>query len=329
MAEAAPQYEEAEPLPNPSLEEIDEIEIEVLDDTPEEDRRPNRAEMGDHQSEDDGEELDREIADYSAAAQDRIKKLRYDFHEERRAKETALRSTEEATRYAQQVALDNEALKQNLNNSHSVLAEQHGAKSDAELEMARKEYKEAYEAGDTDELLAAQEKISALTTERMLRPAQIQQQVQQPQQAQQPQGQAPQTGTPDVRSTKWLQENNWFHGKGTEDMTGYAIGLHQKLVSAGFDPRIHEEYYSKIDEGMRTVFPDYKFSKAANTGGNETSVSAVTPRKLPPKVGGPSRGGKAPRKVQLTTTQVVLAKRLGLTNKQYAAQVAKDTLTNG
>ena len=88
MAEAAPQYEEAEPLPNPSLDEIDEIEIEVLDDTPEEDQRPNRAEMGDHQSADEGEELDREIADYSIAAQDRIKKLKYDFHEELKVMES-------------------------------------------------------------------------------------------------------------------------------------------------------------------------------------------------------------------------------------------------
>jgi hypothetical protein len=325
MAETAPVYEEAEPLPNPDAAEIDEIEIEVLDDTPEEDQRPNRAAMGYHQ-EDDDESLDQEIEAYGVAAQDRIKKLKYDFHEERRAKESALRASEEATRFARQVAQDNAALKQNLDNSHSVLAAQYGERNEAEMETARKQYKEAYEAGETDDLLAAQEKISRLTAERMFRPAPVQREQQQQQQPAQTQ----QVGTPDAKSTKWLQENSWFHGSGTEDMTGYAIGLHQKLVRQGFDPRIHDEYYTKIDEGMRTVFPEYKFSDAENTGGNGTGVPAVTQtRKAPPKVGGPSRGGKTPRKVQLTTTQVALAKRLGLTNKQYAAQVAKDTLTNG
>jgi len=107
-------------------------------------------------------------------------------------------------------------------------------------------------------------------------------------------------------------------------MTGYAIGLHEKLVKSGLDPRVHEDYYIKIDQGMRTVFPD-RFSEGDLGGVGVDAPAANSPKKKPP-VGGPSRGGKPPRKVQLTTTQVALAKRLGLSNKQYAAQVAKEQL---
>jgi hypothetical protein len=124
-----------------------------------------------------------------------------------------------------------------------------------------------------------------------------------------------------------MRENSWFQQPGSEDMTGYAVGVHQKLVAAGYNPAIHEEYYSKIDESMRAVFPD-KFSPAA-LGETERPAPAVTQGSKSPPVGGPSRGGSSPRKVQLTATQVALAKRLGLTNKQYAAQVMKEQRADG
>ena len=108
-------------------------------------------------------------------------------------------------------------------------------------------------------------------------------------------------------------------------MTGYAIGLHEQLIGAGYDPRVHEEYYQKIDEGMKTLFSD-RFAGGTNGGDGELLAPAATPARKPPPVGGPSRGGTPPRKVQLTATQVTLAKRLGLSNKQYAAQVAKEQL---
>jgi len=333
MAEAVNQkFEEPQAMPEPNSdadESEDELEIEVLDDTPEEDRHMARPAAD--RVDPDSEEFEEEIKDYSAAAQQRIKALKYEYHEERRAKESALRQSEEAVKYAERVVGDNTALKQGLDNSNSVLIEQYGARSDAELEAARQKFKDAYDGGETDELLAAQEDLSRLHAERVKAMAdaeafqrgrqQQQQQVQQQQQAQSTQD----TGTPDVRAMEWLKLNPWYQEAGREDMTGYAVGLHQKLVQQGFDPRLHEEYYIKIDEGMRTVFPDYGFS-SGQKGGNGASTSAVTSGKKPPPVGGPSRGGKPPRKVQLTTTQVALAKRLGLTNKQYAAQVAKEQL---
>jgi len=323
-------FEEPEGLPEPEAE----LEIEVLDDTPEEDRQMARPAAD--RVDPDSEEFEEEIQNYSDAAQKRIKALKYEFHEERRAKEGALRQSEEAVKYAERVAGDNNALREGLDNSNAVLIEQYGARSDAELEAARKEFKEAYEGGETDALLVAQENLSRLHAERVKalsdaerfersrRPAQ-EQQVGQQQQQQQPVEAAP----PDAKAMEWLRDNPWFHQQGHEEMTGYAVGLHQKLVMGGLNPQIHhEEYYNKINEGMRTVFPDYEFS-SGHQGGNGASTPAATTGKRPPPVGGPSRGGKPPRKVQLTTTQVALAKRLGLSNRQYAAQVAKENMTNG
>jgi len=317
-AEAEEKYEAPESLPEPE-DGDSEIEIEVLDDTPEEDVRAARPAAD--RVDPDSEEFEQEIQDYSDNAQKRIKAVKFEYHEERRAKENALRQSEEAVKYAEQVARDNAALKQSLHDSNSVLVEQYGARTDAELEKARADFKEAYEGGETDALLEAQEKIATLQAERINT---MSRNYAAPADPVAPPPQQQQTGTPDVRATQWLRENSWFQQKGSEDMTGYAIGLHQKLVSNGLNPGIHEEYYTKIDEGMRAVFPE-RFSDAdlGSTGGKP---SVVTHSKKKPPVGGPSRGGVPPRKVQLTATQVALAKRLGLTNKQYAAQVAKEQL---
>ena len=321
MAETAQNFEEPEELPEPS--DYENLEVEVLDDTPKADIREARPAAD--RVDVDSDEFEQEIQDYSENAQKRIKAVKFEFHEERRAKEVAERQNAEAIRYAEQVSRDNQALKQSLDNSNSVLLEQYGARTDAELETARTDFKEAYEGGDTDALLEAQEKLAKVQAERFARPAPAQQQQQQQQQQQpqqQPQQQHPRP--PDSRAMSWIRQNPWFQQAGSEDMTGYAVGLHQKLVTSGLNPEVHEEYYQKIDEGMRTVFPD-KFTSDGDLGGGGDQTPVATRKKKPP-VGGPSRGGKPPRKVQLTSTQVALAKRLGLTNKQYAAQVAKEQL---
>ncbi|MBC8368294.1 hypothetical protein H8E52_12880, partial [bacterium] len=197
-------------------------------------------------------------------------------------------------------------------------------RSDAELEEARADYREAYEGGDSDALLKGQEKMSRLHAERVGTLSKIPVSATAPAAAP---AAAPAPAAPDTRAMKWLRENAWFQAPGSEDMTGYAVGLHQKLIAGGLNPQIHEEYYTRIDEGLRAVFPE-KFS-SADLGGGEAELPAATTGKKPPPLGGPTRGGKPPRKVQLTTTQVALAKRLGLTNKQYAAQVVKEQMADG
>jgi len=174
-------------------------------------------------------------------------------------------------------------------------------------------YKAAYEAGDSDALIEAQERLTALQTEKLrydsYRP--------QPRQAQTPAPEytrpQPQPPRPDEKAMSWAQKNTWFERD--SEMTGYAYGLHEKLVRSGVDPR-SDEYYNQIDRAVRRMFPDrFDSGKIEETAPLRQAGNVVAPA---------ARSGKKPRKVQLTSTQVALAKRLGLSNEQYAAQLLKE-----
>ncbi|MFZ9129674.1 MAG: hypothetical protein ACO20O_11355 [Pseudomonadales bacterium] len=290
-------------------EDDDGFEIEVVDDTPEPDRgKPRRAEDAEPQVPEDDE-----IQSYSEGVQKRIKQLKFEYHEERRRKEEAARLQEEALRYAQQVKAENERLRKTLEEGESVLVGQAKGRVSAELDKAKAAYKAAYESGDSDALIEAQERLTALQAEKMrydsYRP--------QPRQAQTPAPEytrpQPQPPQPDAKAVAWAQRNPWFERD--EEMTGYAYGLHEKLVKSGIDPR-SDEYYNKIDRAVRRVFPD-KF--------DDGQIEEVAPQRQAGNVVAPAaRSGKKPRKVQLTSTQVALAKRLGLSNEQYAAQLLKE-----
>ena len=287
----------------------DGFEIEVVDDTPEEDRgKPRRAEGADPKVPDDDE-----IQSYSEGVQKRIKQLKFEYHEERRAKEEAARLQEEALKYAQQIQQENERLRKTLEEGEGVLVNQAKGRVAAELDKAKAAYKAAYETGDPDALIEAQEKLTMLQNEKMryenYKPQPRQQEAPQPQ-YQQP---TPQPNRPSDRALQWAQRNDWFEKD--SEMTGYAYGLHEKLVKSGVAPDT-EEYYNQIDNAVRRVFPD-RF--------DDVSFEETAPQRQTGNVVAPAaRSGKKPRKVQLTSTQVSLAKRLGLSNEQYAAQLMKD-----
>ena len=287
----------------------DGFEIEVVDDTPEEDKgKPRRAEGADPKVPDDDE-----IQSYSEGVQKRIKQLKFEYHEERRAKEEAARLQEEALKYAQQVQQENQRLLKTLEDGEGVLVNQAKGRVAAELDKAKAAYKAAYETGDPDALIEAQEKLTMLQNEKIryenYKPQPRQQQAPQPQ-YQQP---TPQPNRPSDRALQWAQRNDWFEKD--SEMTGYAYGLHEKLVKSGVAPDT-EEYYNQIDNAVRRVFPD-RF--------DDVSFEETAPQRQAGNVVAPAaRSGKKPRKVQLTSTQVSLAKRLGLSNEQYAAQLMKD-----
>jgi hypothetical protein len=315
-------------LPDPKdvqkpTDEDSEFEIEVVDDVPPGDRRAKpdaKAEIIDP----DSEELKKEIDEYGEGAQKRIKQLSYQYHEERRQRESAHRQNEEAIKFAEQVARENNALKSALDNQNQTLSQTLNEKNAELLEKAESDYKLAYENGDSEGLIAAQKRMSALYVESITRPARppaaAHTQVERPQETAPVAYQQPNIRPPDEKATSWLRENPWFQAPGNEHMTGLALGLHEKLVKEGYDPTVHDEYYTKINDTLHAAFPDYF--------GQDEGRPAATARKSAP-VAAPTRGGKAPRKVQLTSTQVVLAKRLGLTLEQYAAQVAKEMASNG
>ena len=283
-----------------------EIEIEVIDDTPIEDRGrwPLNKEVEDP--------TDDEIETYSDKVKHRIKELTHARHDERRSKETVMREKQELERLAQHLIEENKSLKKSVNVGQEAFVHSSKEKAEADIAMARRQYKEAQEAFDTDAIIAAQEALTEakwnLEKVKNYRVTPLQEErneVQiQPRQAQ--------TVQPDEKSLRWQAKNQWFGSNGFEEVTSFSLGLHQKLVNSGVDPR-SDEYYEQIDARVRSTFPEI-------FGGGEQKRSEA---RRPSNVVAPASRSTTAGKVKLTTTQLGLAKKFGLTPQQYAMQVAK------
>ena len=213
----------AEALANAQSEETDSddgFEIEVVDDTPEEDKgKPRRAESAQPNVPDDDE-----VEKYSEGVQKRIKQLKFEYHEERRAKEESARLQDEALRFAQQVKAENEQLRKTLSEGEGVLVNQAKGRVSAELDKAKSAFKSAYESGDPDALLAAQEQLNVLQNEKV-RYDNYKPKPQSPQPQPQYQAPAAQPPKPDKLAMDWASRNDWFEKD--PEMTGYAYGLHE------------------------------------------------------------------------------------------------------
>jgi hypothetical protein len=286
--------------------ESDEPEIEVVDDTPPEDR--GRKPM----TEPPKEVTDDELSKYDESVQKRIKHFTKGYHDERRAKESAEREREEALRFARSLAEENNKLKGSVNQNQTALIEQAKKVVANELETAKRQYKEAYEAGDSDALVNAQE---ALTSAKMkadkvnnFKPTPLQVEKTDVQTAYQPQPAAP----VDDKLLAWQDQNQWFGSN--KRMTAYALGLHEDLVGEGI-PAGSEEYYRRINTDMRERFADqFGADEPADAKPQRTKSNNVAP----------ATRSTAPRKIVLTQTQVNLAKRLGVPLELYARKVAEE-----
>ena len=279
--------EKEEKKPEPSSE----LDIEVVDDTPEEDR--NRTPM----KEPPEEVPDDELQNYSDSVKKRIAHFTKGYHEERRAKEAALREREEALRLTQSLMEENKRLQANVGQNQQVMLEQAKVTVNNDLESAKKRMKEAYEAGDTEAFIAAQEALVEAKTKaerlKAFKPAL------------QPQQNAVQTQQVDPKIENWRANNRWFGVDRRK--TAVALAIHQELVEQGVNPS-SDEYLQKLDMELGKTFQDAKPPERER----EVNVVAPVSRSV------------APKKITLTKTQVQLAKRLGLTLEQYARQVAED-----
>jgi hypothetical protein len=281
-------------------------EIEVVDDTPAEDRgRKPMVEPPKEFAED-------ELLKYDEGVQKRIKHFTKGYHEERRAKEAAEREKEEAFKLAQAVLEENKRLKGSVNQNQAALLEQAKRVVSNEVETAKRLYKEAYESGDSERLVEAQE---ALTTAKIradkvnnFRPTPLQEQETPVQISQQPTRAAP----VDEKLLAWQDQNQWFGSN--KRMTAYALGLHEDLVAEGI-PSGSDEYYRRINADVRERFSE-QF-------GAEESVDAK-PQRTKSNVVAPATRSTAPKKIVLTQTQVNLAKRLGVPLELYARKVAEE-----
>jgi hypothetical protein len=283
-------------------------DVEIVDDTPVVDR--NRKPM----TEAPKDVTDEELAKYSdQSLKTRLAHLGKGYHDERRAKEAALREREEAVRAAQVIAEENKKLKGSLSQGQSALIEQAKKVVNNELDAAKRKYKEAYEAGDPDALLAAQED---LTTSRIkfdklanFKPAAVEEKPQQTAPA--PAYEAPQQIDP--RVTDWKESNPWFGSN--RKMTAYAIAVHEDLVqNEGVSPS-SAEYFKRIDAEIRERFADqFESSKSDDAPSHRPKASNVV---------APATRSTAPRKIVLTKSQVEIAKRLNVPLELYARKVAE------
>jgi hypothetical protein len=291
----------------------DDIEIEVVDDTPEQDRgKTPLKEEAVQQENAQEEEMDRVASD---SVQKRMNQLTHRYHDERRAREALERQNQEAIQLAQAVLADYERIQKAYEAGGEFTRKQWEDKISYAQRFADDKFRKAYEAGDTEGLLEAQKIRDEVALERarlenanFALPQQNALQTERQPVYNQPtvEPQRPQAPQRDERAEDWAAKNPWFGAD--EEMTSLAYGLHSKLVKTGIDPT-SDEYYATIDKRMRDVFPDY-FGKPKE---KPKASSPVAPA-------GRTTAGK---KMTLTATQVALAKKLGVSLEQYAKHVAK------
>jgi hypothetical protein len=296
----------------------DDLKVEIEDDTPPEDRnrKPLPKEVVQELEKDD-------LEDYSEKVKKRLSQMKKVWHDERRAKEAALREREEALRFAQAREEEIRQLRQKVTVGQRAYVEEASKAAANNLGMAKEQFRKAFEAGDADKIAEAQEAITQATIRlkevEKFKPALQKQEssVQQVQQARVP-DQAP-AQMPDRKAEEWRERNTWFGAD--EEMTALALGLHEKLVKSGIDPR-SDKYYNEIDSTMRKRFPEAFEDDAEQT--TEAAPKQEKPRaQKAANVVAPVTRGTAPRQVRLTPTQVAIAKKLGISNQEYARELMK------
>ncbi len=301
-----------------------EIEVITIDDTPLADR--NRTPLPkDVVDEIEGDDL----TEYSTKVKERISQMKKVWHDERRAKEAADRERNEAIKFASSIIEENKQLKNNLAHGEQAYANTLKHATGGEMEAAKKAYKDAYDSGDSDSIIEAQVRLNTAQMQKLQADNYIPQYNESPLQTQNnsvyvPQ-EAPTTPSPDHKALVWHSRNQWF-GIGPdcdESMTGFAKGLHQQLVTKeGIDPT-SDEYYKRIDSSMRHRFPD-KFETT-----NSSTNSSTNSRTKSTSVVASATRSTAPKKVHLSSTQLAIAKKFGLTPEQYAREQIKLENTNG
>jgi hypothetical protein len=287
----------------------DKFEIEIEDDTPPEDkgREPMPKEVVEELEQD-------ELEEYSDKVKLRLKQMKKVWHDERRAKEAAYREQQEAINYARRVTEENKRLKEQYTAGEQEYMSTLKGAAEMEVEMAKKAFKDAYDSGDSDRVVDAQQALSMATLKlgqaNSFKPTPLQREentVQQQQVSQQA------TPRPDQRAMAWQERNTWFGQD--EEMTAAALGLHEKLkrngVTVGSD-----DYYATLDKTIRRRFPE-QFE------GTEVETKVETPRTKSSTVVAPATRSTSPNKVKLKASQVQIAKKLGLTPEQYAREALK------
>ena len=294
------------------------IEIEIVDDRPEEDQKnaqPLPEEIVQDIENDDLEQ-------YSKEAKQRLLQMKKLINDERREKEQAVREQQEAIRVAQSLVEETKKLRGRLTEGEKVYVSNAKEGAERQLELARIAYKEAYDSGDSDKVVDAQEKLTEAKfkihqvesyrpqyDESALQTAENEVKI--PEQSQQPQ-------RLDSKTQSWLDKNSWYGVD--DDMSFLAMGIHRRLERDGVTTG-SDQYWNAIDTEIKKRFPE----KFAGDNNSETKDSV----KKPSTVVAPATRSTSPKKIRLTQTQLALAKKFKLSPEQYALELTKLESQNG
>jgi hypothetical protein len=305
----------------------DDLEITIIDDTPKADQGRNPR-AGDTSVEVDDDIVDKEIADYSKRAADRIAKIKYEYHEERRAKESLARESKEAITRLQTLMSENQRLQAMVEQGGQVLNKQAHNNALWAKQNAQAEFKKAYEEGDADAMTKAQEMIAraTLAEQQSSNMAQnVQAQVIKNMPVQAP---VQKTQELDPEMKAWSSKNPWFMSTVPEhqEMSSYALTIDQRLRNQGILPeKDASKYYAEVDKNMRKEYPNFFGVQVEQT--TDVVYETRTPKRQPSTVVASATrdsGNKKPSQIRLTQTQVKLARQLGITPEQYANQLLKE-----
>ena len=315
-------HEDEEAKGKPEVEDDGSFDVEIEDDTP---RRDRGRKPDDSPPEDPTED---ELATYDEKVQSRLKKFTRGYHDERRAKEEALREREAAENMTKQLWQQNRKLQEQVSLGSRAYIEQSKSSAEMEFENAKKKYKEAYESGDSDAVVDAQAEVSRATLNldkvQNMRPLQAEENNVQIQQRS--------TNQPSVtpKDESWMQKNTWF---GTDpEMTASALGLHQKLAKDhGANFVGSDDYYKRVDATMRRRFPEYYDGAqsyeddAPSKKASEPVYEDEPPRRAtkPANVVAPASRSTPPNRIRLKASEAAIARRLGVPLEEYAKQVAQ------
>ena len=251
-----------------------------------------------------------ELESYSKGVQARIRKLTAKYRQEELEKA-------EAVRMSEQLFAENQQLKQRMQALDNGYVAEYGTRIETQLEAVKRQYKEAFDAGDTDRMADAQQKLAQIALEQQryntakmrLEQEQRLRTQQQQQQPVQRQAAPPPRVDPEPKALEWKSRNEWFGQD--KVMTAAAGVIHAQLVNEeGFDPQ-SDEYYSEIDRRLRKEFPQ-RFTAARKTGGSQVASAGNSASRS-------TNQGR--RTVKLTHSQVAIAKRLGVPLEEYAKYV--------
>ena len=307
-----PDEEKSEEKLEITVEGDTDIEIDIVDDTPPEDR------FIEPLPDDIKEDLEKadESQEYSKNVKTKFTQYKKAWHDERRAKEAALREQHETLEATQRILDENRRLKTMLHSGEKELISNYQASAELEVDKAERNYKEAYDAGDSDKLLEAQKELMRaemkLDKAKNYRPA-VQTQENDVQTTPQP----PQTQQMDPKVASWVSRNPWFVDPNKLAMRKLAEGVHEELaVRYGKAYIGTDEYFKSIDKEVARRFPE-EFAAASKNDEEKPQ------RTKPSTVVASAKRSTSSKQVVLSKTQAALAKKLGLTNEQYAREMTR------